>query len=193
MYEYDNTILDSIELPTEIDRDTLITTILMNWGGYNCRWSNPDLFKRATQAWFKSNYDNFERIITALNAEYNPIENYDRTSEHTIDTTRDNKHISTDSGTDRSEASTENKQAPFDSSSLKTTDSATSDGSTTYGKQNNLKIDDTEKETYNERTHGNIGITTSQQMVQSEIELRQYNIYQEIAQKYAIDFVYLNS
>lgn len=217
MYEYDNTILNDIVLPSGIEKNTLIDTILINWGGYNCRWSDPNLFKRATQTWFKANYNNFEHIISALNAEYNPIENYDRTETHEankIVTTAEtsNEAIesqSTESGTgviEHNENKTDtNSDVPFDTENFKNvsrleTDcdlsensKETSEGIASSNTNSSTNTKEDGSESYTSHIHGNIGVTTNQQMIQSEIELRQYNIYKEIAWKYAIDFVYLNS
>ena len=193
MYEYDNTILDDIVLPETINKQVLIDRILQDWGGYNCRFSNPALCKKFVHSWFKANEYNFEMMQKALTTEYNPIENYDRWAGHTITTTRDNVHTSQDSGKDSVESDTTNKQAPFDSNSLKTTNETINNGSTTYGRQNKLSMDDSEKEILDEHVHGNIGVTTNQQMIQSELDLREFDIYQNISDRFANQFVYLNS
>lgn len=193
IYEYDNTILDDIVLPETLDKQVLIDRILQDWGGYDCRFSNPDMCKRFIHSWFSANENNFKMMQEALTMDYNPIENYDRHASHTIDITRNNVHTSQDSGKDTVESDTTNKQAPFDGTTLKTTDETSSEGSTTYGRENKLSLDDDEKEKLNEHVHGNIGVTTNQQMIQSELELREFDIYQNISNRFANQFVYLNS
>ena len=37
--------------------------------------------------------------------------------------------------------------------------------------------------------HGNIGVTTSQQMLQSELEIAQWNLYEHISDIFLSDFV----
>ena len=53
-------------------------------------------------------------------------------------------------------------------------------------KANNLK-DELSK--HEGRVHGNIGVTTSQQMLQAEIDIDRFNIYDEIAIIFMREFV----
>lgn len=61
---------------------------------------------------------------------------------------------------------------------LKVDDTRNMSNSTTYGRNDTENIDITEKTDYNNnenrtlKRHGNIGVTTSQQMIESELELR---------------------
>lgn len=59
-------------------------------------------------------------------------------------------------------------------------------GSTTENESGTNKRDLTHKRTG--RTHGNIGVTTSQQMIQSEREVAMFNIYDIIAESFVENF-----
>lgn len=67
---------------------------------------------------------------------------------------------------------------------LKTDDTRNMSNSTTYGRVDSDNIDITEKTDYNNnenrtlKRHGNIGVTTSQQMIESELELRKKFFYE---------------
>lgn len=154
--------------------------------------------------------DSWDRMWAAITAEYNPIENYDRNSEITdekegTDTTVDKfaeKHDSSTIGNQTNSDTigggtdtTENEISAFNSLSYqdsnKTTNTVASrtnsitlggrSDSITYGSH-----DDEHETTYGskvtrtEHTHGNIGVTTNQQMIESELELRKKNFYQII-------------
>lgn len=58
---------------------------------------------------------------------------------------------------------------------------------TTYGSTVTGRHTGTEK--YTAHLHGNIGITTSQQMIESEIELRKYDVYNDIAMRFEHEFL----
>ena len=45
-----------------------------------------------------------------------------------------------------------------------------------------------ETATHNGRVHGNIGVTTSQQMLQSEIDVARFNIVQQITDLFLQEF-----
>ena len=51
--------------------------------------------------------------------------------------------------------------------------------------KNETKSTGRENETVTNETHGNIGVTTTQQMLTSELELRRYNILEWIVDKYS--------
>lgn len=104
--------------------------------------------------------DNWDRLYAAIYAKYNPIENYNSTEKEKYNTdmnVKNNEDINTFGlGTTSSDG------RPMQKTNVDVT---------TTG--------DAEKN-YRELTRsGNIGVTTSQQMIQSEIDLRQdlYNFY----------------
>lgn len=58
---------------------------------------------------------------------------------------------------------------------------------TTYGKVDTVTHTGTEG--YSSHIHGNIGVTTSQQMIESELELRKIDIYDDIAARFEREFL----
>ena len=58
---------------------------------------------------------------------------------------------------------------------------------TTYGKVDTVTHTGTEG--YSSHIHGNIGVTTSQQMITSELELRKFDIYDDIAARFEREFL----
>ena len=59
--------------------------------------------------------------------------------------------------------------------------------STTYG--STVTGRHTGTESYTSHLHGNIGVTTTQQMITQEIELRKYDIYNDIAMRFEHEFL----
>ena len=59
------------------------------------------------------------------------------------------------------------------------------------GTNSNNKTDTasgTDTTSINSRTHGNIGVTTSQQMLQSELDIAKWNIYEQITDLFISEF-----
>ena len=119
----------------------------------------------------------------ALNAEYNPLENYSmeeiRTPDLTTDETQNEK---TDITVEKeSEASNSYKGFNSDEPSLLSKSEGDETTTTTGAKADNEVSKKTE-ETGSETTtrSGNIGVTTSQQMLESEFKVRQYDFYKQI-------------
>jgi hypothetical protein len=141
-----------------------------------------------------------------MNIEYEPLENYSMT-ESTHDVGTDSRN-GTDTGTianagNGTEGGTVNESGTsgtdtgvygFNSSSAVPSDTTDTENSSTTTR--NLTNSSTNTETHNLATSdegehdytitrtrsGNIGVTTSQQMAQSEIELRQYNFFMGVCE-----------
>lgn len=291
MYNYDSTIFDLLTVPTGIDRSTLIDTILLNSGDFECLYPDAPFLKFSIGAWSRKWQSTFERWSKALAIEYNPLENYDR-QEHWTDnntgtqttdntgtqtvndtgtqtTTNTGTQTTTNTGTETttntgtqtdvqsgSDANVktgsekdqqdggntnENQVSAYDSSTYVAHDKQIFDtdqsnehtynkvtDTHTYNDLTNERTDDLTAERTDDltqertddltaertdnleskrtdnlkakrtddlkgehtgRIHGNIGVTTSQQMLQSELDLGYWNIYQKISDIFLTEFV----
>lgn len=172
MYNYHPTLFDDITIPEFWSKDTLIGVILRETDEREVLYSNPAVMETAIMHWGNSNLGQWQRLAKALQVEYEPLENFNRHEEYT--------DTSTDKGTGKSTAESTGKSTGYNSGSLVVTDGAESSANT-----------DTLTEhmsAHTGRLHGNIGVTTSQQMLQSEIDLRKYNWYNEVAKEFANTF-----
>lgn len=85
----------------------------------------------------------------------------------------------------KSEGTTYGKKDETTYGRTDTTTYNTSD-QTLYGKT--LTERHTGKEDYTSHIHGNIGVTTNQQMIEAELELRKFDIYDDIAARFEHEF-----
>lgn len=167
MHQIGNDLFSEIELPDVIDKELVIDTILQNNAEFEALYTDPYFMQTMIGIWSKKWKRTFERWYEALiESEYNPVENYDRKEEWT-----DN---GTSSGTDSSSGNVENKTSAFDSPTYQPeakTESSTN-GQTSATSQN----------IHSGRVHGNIGVTTSAQMIAGDVTTHQmYNLYNMIA------------
>lgn len=125
----------------------------------------------------------WKKIYDALMTEYNPLENYSMLEERTPDlTTEETENVNSEVTTNR-ETNASSKYKGFNASDPVTI--TTTDGSedvTTSGasadNETHRVIENTGTETLTRS--GNIGVTTSQQMLESEFKVRQYDFYKMI-------------
>lgn len=139
------------------------------------------------------------KLWNAMNAEYNPLENYRMTEEEDNTITKDselNKYkdsseTTTVNAKSKTEGNVQNKLVPFGGNASVMTDESDTEATTTT-----LQADNESKTTHDgvdsdlihgtdvvdrELTRsGNIGVTTSQQMLESEIELRKKHYFDAI-------------
>lgn len=145
---------------------------------------------------YNLNAVNWAKEYATLDFEYNPISNYDMTETETASgTTSNEKHntgtvgdVRTENGTSSASGNTENDVYGFNSSNAvndtasETTSSATAQNTVNDTRTDNLTETDAGSHS-DARTltrSGNIGVTTSQQMIQSERELYLWNFFYKI-------------
>lgn len=186
-------IFDLMELPDSIDKVTLENSILLDVGDYEPLWYDPYFFRDMVGIWSKKWYRTFEKWARALSIEYEPLENYDRREEWeevTSDTSKMNGVINGNSTINNSSNSKNNVSA-YNSADYSPSDENVSTGSQTD--VNNSTSNSTTTNASNNkrsgRAHGNIGVTTSQQMLQSELDVASWNLYEHITDIFAKEFL----
>lgn len=147
--------------------DTLLATLINRAASFCVLYPDPAYFQLMNEAWFKRWEPAFTKWFKALSMEYNPIENYDRFESWT-DTGESGSEVSS-SGT------TEGQVSAFDSSSYSPHDKEIQSSGSEASANNT--------DEHEGRIHGNIGVTTSQQMLESEMVLQEKwgNLYNHIA------------
>lgn len=218
IYQYDKTLFDNIVLPDGIDKDNLVSDIMRNSGDLYPYHQVPEYLKKNITFWFSRRLFDFDRMYKSLRMEYSPIENYDRiedikreykdsgtdTEILTLGSSTTSSHTGTDTDSTQGGGSNEKGVSAYNedgytnrekdtethnsnntqtyNSTVTNTGSGSDKTQTDYGKQRT--------ETENTRIHGNIGVTTSQQMIESEMSLRaKYDIYKIISREFEREFL----
>lgn len=188
-----------------LDHDLMSSNIIIRLGQLTPIFNEPDVFKSALNTWFITHAWNIEHLMRLACQNYNPLENYDRWEHlkgtntlggndkeaHTgsdIDTTSGNDtevHSGTDTTTDTTSAMNASTYQPADQSTLVHGETIT----TNYGKTDTLSHGEnitttygkTDTNTDNNHIHGNIGVTTAQDMARQEIALvKSFNLYDQV-------------
>lgn len=191
----------NMTLPEGIDKNTLSNNILLRGGEFEVLFADPYTMQEAIGVWANKWRWTFDKWIKAINIEYNPLENYDR-MEHWEDVgngSNSGSTTNTNSGktTDKSSGSgeVENKVSAFDSGSYEAHDKSNNTNSTSAESNISANNSGTSANSYEDshikegRAHGNIGVTTSQQMLQSEIDVAWFNLYDQITDIFLREFV----
>ena len=154
LFNYDSSLFDGLTLPEEYDKETFIESLLLEHGEKCVLYSNPNFMKYSIGAWGRKWQLELTRIANALQAEYNPIYNYDRHEEWTEtdkpDVTTTRTHNNTDTRTNEN-----TDTQTLDNSTTRThdnTDTQTLDNSTTRTHDNT----DTQTNRYDVVTEQNV-------------------------------------
>ena len=204
LYQWNNGLFETMAIPdgfTNEQKDLLINSILLECGELEVIYPNYDFMKFAIEAWSHKELPTWQRVYNASLLEYNPIENYNRTEETTIVDDGSDIHSGNDtsrnSGSDSNigggSLTRQNDTTGYDSNAFvpreKITDTTTDTNTTTYGGVNTFthgeQIARDNERTITGNISGNIGVTTSQQMLEQEIEIAgKLNIYNLISDSF---------
>lgn len=151
LYNWDDSIFDGLSLPAGLDKNIVIRNLMIELSELQVIYPDPDFMKEAIRLWSYTKQDQWKRIYDALQHEYDPLWNKDATYKETE--TRDLK------GTGKSEST--NKVAAYNSESFVNAARGNTEGEST----------DTGTVTRDRREYGNIGVTSSQDLLQQEVDL----------------------
>lgn len=189
---WEPTVFDNLHLPSGCDRQAAIDTIVFDNAELSLVYSEPATLKRMIGAWSTSRMYGWQRLWDSTLLEYNPIENYDRFEDYTTE----EKRGGSERGKTRAEGDgTSNgtniaKVRGFDAGTLVDKEQSIDDGQYT---SNASGTSETEKKesasvTHTAHMHGNIGVTTSQQMLMSEREVAEFSFYSKISEEFKKKF-----
>lgn len=202
-------MFDDCFVPAGLDMQRVRGAIVMRCGLMTPLFSEPEVQRAATQQFFFENQWNFNHILNIIEAEYSPIENVQEFRQETtknsgadtltISRNSTETHSGTDARTidtdgtttDTNEISAENAGSyQADNRSTEEVDTTVMDN-LTHGEIITQGGSDTHKQDKDSRTdfevfrHGNVGITTNQDMINQELDLlERFNPYRFIANLY---------
>ena len=216
LYNYDQDLFSQMTWPAAflgeapaLDKDAFISELLAETAELEVLYPNPDFMKSMIGIWSKTQVDRWNHLYETTQYQYNPIENYDRTEEgHDTDThsgtdrnTSTLARTGTDTTTDTPHA--EHFIAAFDSAAAgdddglvkSTVDEGESTSEIEYGSTDTNNGSLTHGHRINTehylRAHGNIGVTSSQDMIKQEREIAEFNFYDRIINDFRMRFCIL--
>ena len=195
LYNWDNTIFNDMNVPEGMEKNNVIDNILFECAELSLLYTDPAFMKRAIKQWSDKEQNVWAKLFATENFNYNPIWNVDGTvtEKETVERDRTND-------IDRSTATAEAAHdATSDDTDQTTTDSVTGYNSTSWQDHTKSVIDsdrdittnstrnisgtdnvdeaeseDVERNLETRRT-GNIGVTTTQQMIREERDVALFN------------------
>jgi hypothetical protein len=228
LYNYDNSIFDTLQLPEDVSKETLTNNIMMTCGDMETFIPDPAIMKNAIGYWSAAHLDVWQHLVETTQYDYNPIWNKDGTITETetrnlagTDNNTETRNLAgSDSNTETrnlagSDNSTETRNlagnetrnlAGSTDKTVTTKTNAYNGGGMTDRDQTIEDADTTDTGTIgttdtgtigNQRTtsdtgtisksrteQGNIGITSTQQLIKEEREIAEFNIYEYITQSF---------
>lgn len=208
LYNYDNSIFTGINLPDEVDYIDFVYLLLQETEDLEVLYPDPAFLKDAIRFWGRSMRPSWEAMAKAMFAEYSPIENYNRTEDWTDSGTRTDNLTETNNGGTTGSGTVGGTNSSTNTKSTKGYNSGSwvaGEKEEVSGSVNNTTSDSTTSNNTRTNTgtvgnvvtrkgnvHGNIGVTSNQQMITQEIQMRvQYQLCNIIIQQFKLKFCLL--
>lgn len=217
LYNYDNTILDDLALPPELEenRETITSNLLLESAELEILFPDPVVLKTAIGFWSRKCLPVWQELYDTTQYEYNPIWNKDGTFSETetrnlagketrnlagVETRNlagGNQESGSGSGTTENDVFGYNSETAAHESKVSDSNSYSRNSSSTQtGTINNTDtgtIDNTDTGTIKrERTEqGNIGITSTQELIERQREVVEFNIMDRIIKDFISRFCIL--
>lgn len=163
LYEYDNTLFQGLQVPEGVDQEAVINEILLQCAELEIVYPNIDIMKLAITTWSIANQYTWQKLYDTMVVEYNPIWNVDA-------------NVTIDRNT---------------SGSGNATDAVKGFNSNTWAESDKTDTTSEAEEDVYERRTGNIGVTTTQQMLEQERKIAEFNMVSYIAQSFKQRFCLL--
>ena len=189
-----------LSLPSGINKQTLVNNILLRGGEFESLYGDPYFLQNMIGVWSEKWQRTFTKWMQALSIKYDPLYNYDRhesyndkraeneTSNRSERADANDTSISSGSGTTTNTVSAYDSAtySPHDQSTSSSSGSNTSNATTVSSGNNARRLD--ESVVHDAHLYGNIGVTTSQQMLKDELDINEWNVYEHITDLFLNEF-----
>ena len=178
-------LFQNLTTPTGLDKDKLVNSILMKGAEFEVLYADADFMQQMIGVWSDKWQHVMERWVKLTSVDYDPLENYDRHEDWTD--SKIEHAVAADTAGQEGGGTTTNKRAAYDSSNFENHDQSDS-GSSGYssGVTNTVAAGNSK---HGGRTHGNIGVMSSQNMYLQELEVLKINMYDAISDLFLSEMV----
>lgn len=202
-YHANEDLFSEFLTPEDVDKENLIDNLLAECAELEILYTDPDMLQFMIGAWSKKELPVWEKLAETLTYEYDPIENYDRKEDWTDHRDIENSsegtsgQVMTTNDTTTTNSTDTTSVAGFNGEGLATREQTASNGSTgasstsnqTGNSTNSSRGDEDSKHTG--RIHGNIGVTTTQHMIQEQRDIVEFNLIDYIISSFKKRFCLL--
>ena len=181
LYDYNNELFSGLTVPEGVRQQVVINNILIETWDMEVLFPDPDIMQDAITKWAALCFPVWDELQKTLEYEYNPIDNYDRSIALTVD--RDYDPATTMRESTSGGDTINDYVAGFNSSTSAAAtprEKSVSTLGSVYDRVSGGHDDETTVTTG--RIHGNIGVTTTQQMIKEQREVAEFSV-----ERYIID------
>lgn len=161
MYTYNPRLFDGVSLPEGMDKNVLVSQLTAQLAELELLYNDPDIIQQLITAWAAASLPNWKKLWQAMTDDYDPLHNYDRTEEWE----------ESGNGTSSQQGSNVGFDHPGELALATGTEIAAKNANQRKG-----------------RAYGNIGVTTSADMIRGEMSIRNQTVYDMIINDFKARF-----
>lgn len=197
LYEFDDGVFleKHLLVPSTIDKGILIRNLVAELAELELLYPDLDTMAVLVDAWARKQLPIWNRLEQTMLYQYDPISNYDRTEEITEETVDDVSVQNTESKTDSGNTNNTGTHSVAAYNSNELLENERNSGNVGFSSQingsGNSKTDANKKFTRSVRMYGNIGVTTTQEMIEEQRKIVKFNLYDYIIDEFKNRFCVL--
>lgn len=188
LYNFSEDIFSELLLPDGVDKNILVPSILAECSDFNLLYPDYDFMRFMIGIWSKNEQDIWIAMQESTQLEYNPIENYDRYESITreVESTGTTEESATNENENSGTSESVESRTAFNSNNFQGTGKVETESSGSGNSETNSSATTTNSgtETVTNHMHGNIGVTTAQQMISGFREVSNFSVYDFIVNSF---------
>lgn len=179
LYNWDNSLFDDFNVPEGVDKNTAVMDILYKCADLEIYIPDWDVLKTAIGIWSTKNAWKWEKLYETMNFVYNPIWNKDGTITETVQAADEG------AGTNTGSVTSENQVSGYNVNSYSPESKNVTSPDTAWTENRSRG------ETRTRQEQGNIGLTSTQELIRQEREVSDFSIYDVITEDFKKEFCLL--
>jgi hypothetical protein len=179
LYNWDNSLFDDFNVPEGVDKNTAVMNILYKCADLEIYIPDWDVLKTAIGIWSTKNAWKWEKLYETMNFVYNPIWNKDGTITETLQAADEG------AGTNTGSVTSENQVSGYNVNSYSPESKNVTSPDTAWTENRSRG------ETRTRQEQGNIGLTSTQELIRQEREVSDFSIYDVITEDFKKEFCLL--
>ena len=172
LYQYNGKLFDGLKLPEGVDRETVINNLLAETAEFEMLYPDAKFMAHMIAVWSAKELPIWEKLENTLHYNYDPISNYDKTEEWTDENKGTVRNTANSNG--GTSGTDTKKVAGYNSETLVTSEGSTSEVNSTL--ESTVEAEKNDNGKRSGHVFGNIGVTTTQKMIEEERRVSQFNI-----------------
>lgn len=177
-------VYEMIDNPPELNKDLLIDNILIECAELSLVYPDPEDLKIMIRTWSRINQKSWADLYGTLLYKYNPIWNKDGsyTDERVLN--RADSGSAATNGSNSVNGDIRENVTGYDTNSYSPNTQQVTNNSGSFSQSGSTKDNRDERETIKHTEGGNIGVTSTQELIKQQRETVEFNIYDYITQQF---------